>query len=539
MGENFNINPDIVDLGVHVAPGDPFANEWLAAAYVNDAYKLNLNKLLHLAPYSEVLFVSGPLGVGKTTLLQQFVISAKKSWKVVHVRASSLMTHEEFLRQVVHGFGLPLAGVDELSHMLVELGRYLQALGRSGRRAIVVIDDAHLLPDGVLAIIEQILGDERSANAISLVLGAAEAGGLSRFDKFAVLMHKLAYTLRLEPLAETDVAGYIHHRLLHSGNAALKPHFPAKVLARLYNKSGGLPGRLNELARAHLNKKSGHRGAVATGNGRTLVRGGLLLIGVAVIGAVLLFQERINQWVSMPPAKTPLAEVDTPIAAGQMEGLEDNAVVSEPAAEVGDDASGTPAGGVEDAPDAVAPPQNMGELEGQPEGPMDQTVAPQTVLEATPTAAVSTPPISTEPSVAPATVTPAPAAIAVAPVVKPAARPAKPVAKVAEKAVAKVAESGDGQNWLQSQPPQHFTLQLMALIDEPQVRQFVATHKLQGQSEVFYISRKGKRLAALVYGSYPSRAAADAAVQSLPANWGVKAPWVRTFASVFKEVKPD
>ncbi len=525
MGENFNINPDIVDLGVHVAPGDPFANEWLAAAYVNDAYKLNLNKLLHLAPYSEVLFVSGPLGAGKTTLLQQFAISAKKSWKVVHIRANSLMTHEEFLRQVVHGFGLPLAGVDELSHMLVELGRYLQALGRSGRRAIVVIDDAHLLPDGVLAIIEQILGDERSANAISLVLGAAEAGGLGRFDKFAVLMHKLAYTLRLEPLAETDVAGYIHHRLLHSGNATLKSHFPAKVLARLYNKSGGLPGRLNELARAHLNKKSGHRGAVAAGNGRTLVRGGLLLIGVAVIGVVLLFQERINQWVSMPPAKAPLAEVDTPIATGQMDGLEDNAVVSEPATEVGDDASGTPAGGVEDAPDAVAPPQNMGELESQPEGPADEAAAPVAVI--------STPPISTEPGVA-STIT-APAAVAAALVVKPVVKPAKEV----KQAAAKVAESGDDQNWLRSQSPQHFTLQLMALMDEPQVRQFVTTHKLQGQSTIFYINRKGKRLAALVYGSYPDRAAAAAAAQSLPANWGVKEPWVRTFASVSEEIKPD
>ncbi len=520
MSENFNINPDILDLGVHAVPRDPFANEWLAATYVNDAYKLDLNKLLHLAPYSEVLFVSGPLGAGKTTLLQDFLISAKKSWKVVHIRASALMTHEEFLRQVVHGFGLPLAGVDELEHMLVELGRYLQALGRSGRRAIVVVDDADLLPDDVLVVIEQILSDERSANAINLVLGAAEGAGLSRLDKFPVLVHKRAYTLRLEPLAETDVVGYIHHRLLHSGNAALESHFTAALLDRLYKKSGGLPGKLNELAQAHLNKKAGPRGAVATGNGRTLVRGGLLLIAVAVVGTVLLLQERINQWVSVPPTTAPLAKIAAPIETEQ---------VGDP----GDGANGNLVSGVDVVSDAAAPPQNMGELESQP---THETLVPQTVLAATPAAAISTPPITTAPSVVPTIVAPVPAA---APVVKPVAKPAKPVVKAPEESSPKVVESGNDQSWLQPQQPQHFTLQLMALIDEPEVRQFVATHKLQGQSEVFYISRKGKRLAALVYGSYPSRAAADAAAQSLPANWGVKAPWVRTFASVFEETKPD
>lgn len=515
MDENFNINPDIVDREKSPATRDPFADEWGGAAYVDDAHKLNLNKLLHLAPYSEVLLVSGPEGVGKSTLLNQFAVGAKKSWKVVHLRASSLITTEEFLRQVVHGFGLPAAGVDDIEEMLIEIGRHLKALGRSGRRAIVVIDDFHLLADDVIVIIEHILSDERSTNAISLVLGAADGAGLSRLDNFPVLLHKLAYTLQLEPLAEADVAGYIHHRLAHSGNLAAEPLFSEALMRQLHNKSGGLPGKLNELARRHLNKKSGRKVGVAWGSGRNMVRLGLGLVGVAVVGAVLLFQDRINQLVQAPPSKSAGAVVEPAVpAAGEI------AVVAEEAG---------PTAAAIGAAEVVTPALSMGELGDQSEGrPAEAAIAEMAPAEPEPVVA----PKSGAPAKASAEPTPASAAV-----------PAKPAAKVSEapsaKVPAKAPEPVAATDWLQSQNPQHFTLQLMALLDESQVRQFVKGHKLQGQSEIFFITRKGNRLAALVYGSYPDRAAADEAARSLPKGWGIKEPWVRTFASVLDETKPN
>ena len=526
MDEHFNINPDIVDREEAVAPRDPFADEWSGVAYADEAGKLNLNKLLHLAPYSEVLLVSGPEGVGKSTLLNQFVVGAKKSWKVVHLRASSLMTTEEFLRQIVHGFGLPSsAGVDEIEDMLVEIGRHLQALGRSGRRAIVVIDDAHLLADDVIVIVEHILSDERSTNAISLVL-AVDDGALvvSRLDSFPVLLHKLAYTLRLEPLAEADVAGYIHHRLAHTSNLAAEPLFSGAVIKQLYSKSGGLPGKINELARRHLNRT---KGGMASVSGRTLVRWGLALVGVAAVGAVLLFQDRINQLVAVSP-KAPEA-VTVPA-------VNETAVVTEGKASAEPVAAAEPVDkGVE-----AAPALNMGELSGQPETqapavPVTADAAPQAPAKVEPPKLEAATAIKPQPAPAPQ------AAVSAKAVVEPA--PAKPVAKIAakveEKIPEKVAEKSEEKGWLQSQNPQHFTLQLMALLDEAEVRQFVKKHKLQGQSEVLYITRKGNKLVALVYGSYPDHAAADAAAKALPKEWGVKDPWARTFASVNEDVKSN
>jgi DamX protein len=528
MDEHFNINPDIVDREEAVAPRDPFADEWSGVAYADEAGKLNLNKLLHLAPYSEVLLVSGPEGVGKSTLLNQFVVGAKKSWKVVHLRASSLMTTEEFLRQIIHGFSLPSsAGVDEIEDMLVEIGRHLQALGRSGRRAIVVIDDAHLLADAVIVIVEHILSDERSTSAISLVLGVDDgAAVVSRLDHFPVLLHKLAYTLRLEPMAEADVAGYIRHRLVHTSNLAAEPLFSDAVINRIYSQSGGLPGKINALARGHLNRKGG-----ISISGRTLMRGGLALAGVAVVGAVLLFQDQINQLVApAPKAPEVVSELAVPAVSETAVVTEGQEVVApEVVAEEPVD------GGVESAPAL-----SMGELGSQPESqsvavPVTVDVAPQTpakMEEPKPETITATKPQPVAPVVAPKpspaqTSTPAAKAVIESAV--------KSVAKAPEKTPEKV----ETKSWLQSQNPEHFTLQLMALLDESDVKQFVKKHKLQSQSEIFYITRKGNKLAALVYGSYPDRAAVDAAAKALPKEWGVKDPWVRTFASVKEDMKSN
>lgn len=519
MDDNFNINPAIIDREELAAPRDPFADEWAGVPYVNDAGRLNLNKLLHLAPYSEVLLVMGPQGAGKSMLLQQFAIAAKKSWKVVHLRAGSLMTAEEFLRQIVHGFGLPAAGVDGVEEMLAEIGRYLQALGRSGRRAIIVVDDVHQLAGDVLALAEQILSDDHSANAISLVLAADDEAIGSRLDNFPVLLHKLAYTLQIEPLSDDDVPGYIRHRLFHSDNMGAERLFDEKVVGQICHKSEGLPGRINELARRHLDKKGGRKGSAAERasiSGGRMVRWGLGLVGVAAIGAVLLFQDRINQLV-----ETPVKEAETVVELP----------IPEPSETL--------------AAEQAMPAQ---EQEGQVE--MDGATAPQAELSmgalaaVTPeSGAVSTeggqpaaepPPAATAAAVEPPLPLPPKPAVAQAPEkVSEAAAPLPP--KVPEKRV----QTAPKPDWLRAQDPRHFTLQLMALLDEAEVRQFVNRNGLEGKSALFAITRNGKRLTALVYGSYPDRAAADKAAASLPREWGVKGAWVRTFDSVVTDIKAN
>ncbi|MCF6298688.1 MAG: hypothetical protein L3J01_02300, partial [Thiomicrorhabdus sp.] len=65
--------------------------------YIEESRKLNLNKLLHLTPYSEVLLLLGEPAVGRTSLLKAFVERAATTWRISFITATALMDGVTFL----------------------------------------------------------------------------------------------------------------------------------------------------------------------------------------------------------------------------------------------------------------------------------------------------------------------------------------------------------------------------------------------------------------------------------------------------------
>lgn len=81
-----------------------------------------------------------------------------------------------------------------------------------------------------------------------------------------------------------------------------------------------------------------------------------------------------------------------------------------------------------------------------------------------------------------------------------------------------------------------YTIQLLALTDLDSMKRFVARHHLQGKT-TYYRTRLGQQSwYVLVYGRYPSSAAAKKAIDALPGSLAKSHPWVRTYASVQKEI---
>jgi DamX protein len=86
--------------------------------------------------------------------------------------------------------------------------------------------------------------------------------------------------------------------------------------------------------------------------------------------------------------------------------------------------------------------------------------------------------------------------------------------------------------WIRSQPAGHYTLQLLGTRNEDSVGRFVRDHELEGELAYFRRLHEGADWFTLLYGSFPSRAAAEAAVAGLPSPIRTAKPWPRTFASV-------
>lgn len=482
--------------------------------YIEESRKLNLNKLLHLAPYSEVLLLLGEPAVGRTSLLKAFVERAATTWRISFVTATAVMDGVSFLRQVGQGFDHDLSDYESTADLLWELDRYLQALGRSGRRAIIIVDDAHLLTDDVILLAEKILRDERTDNSISLIMSMRKDQA-NKLDRFALLKESLAYTLTLEPFSQKEVDGYLRHRMsatVPQLNELLSP----ELVADIHRKSGGMPEEVNALAHGLLTKKA--KSGLSTDSRRSPLKLVAIALAAVVVGGVLYFQDEINQMFAVPAGQVQTAsdEADSPeavdVADAQALMAIDAALQQAPVVVGLEDAEGKPVPILHEEAELVVDDLPVVDAGLEPEV-VDEIV----VSEAEPVAIgdVDEAVVSVKPEVQ----------------VKPKAEPVpEPPTKVEPVVPAEL-------EWLMAQPDSHYTMQMMALVDKPKVLRFVKQHKIADQSAVYPISRRGKLLTVLVYGSYASRAEADKAAKALPKSWGVGQPWIRSFSDTRKDLQ--
>lgn len=82
-----------------------------------------------------------------------------------------------------------------------------------------------------------------------------------------------------------------------------------------------------------------------------------------------------------------------------------------------------------------------------------------------------------------------------------------------------------------------FTVQLMASDHLGDVKNFIAEHKLGSQAQYFRTANQGKPWYMLTYGKYASAAQAEKALQTLPHDLKKHEPWVKSLATIEKEVQ--
>jgi TPR repeat protein len=98
--------------------------------------------------------------------------------------------------------------------------------------------------------------------------------------------------------------------------------------------------------------------------------------------------------------------------------------------------------------------------------------------------------------------------------------------------------AGDPRGWVETLDPKHYTIQVFSDTDEADVRRFVRRHLEPGLGGYFASDRQGKRWYSVVYGAYPTYAAARAAAAVLPAELRQGRPWVRKVHSIMEAMRP-
>lgn len=146
-----------------------------------------------------------------------------------------------------------------------ETAQYLvSTLLEDERRHLLVLDEAHALPDDTLQDVRLLTitdFDRRSPFVLLL------AGQISLDERLAEPVHyaldqRITTVARLLPLSPAEVAEYVERRLAAAGAGA--PVFEDGAVETLADRSGGIPRSVNNLATASL--------IVAAARDRRLVR---------------------------------------------------------------------------------------------------------------------------------------------------------------------------------------------------------------------------------------------------------------------------
>tara|TARA_Y100001951_G_scaffold15648_1_gene10811 strand:- start:614 stop:958 length:345 start_codon:yes stop_codon:yes gene_type:complete len=106
----------------------------------------------------------------------------------------------------------------------------------------------------------------------------------------------------------------------------------------------------------------------------------------------------------------------------------------------------------------------------------------------------------------------------------------------AERAPAVATPSGSANGaWYASQPGSNYLVQILGTRVEKNAQALVQQHG--GNYRYFVKVHEDKPLYVVTYGNFANRAAAVAAVKTLPASLQTGKPWVRNLASVQQEIK--
>ncbi len=193
------------------------------------------------------VLVTGDPGAGKTAICR-VVVDQLDRRTLTSVVLHPCRSIEAVLRTVLADFGVIAredgAGTPATRERLTAaLASFLGSLAPLEASAVVVIDDAHDLPIGVLAELPSLA----DAGPLQLVLvghpplaKALKRRGLRALDR------QIAVRCRVAPLRSDEILDYVRHRLAVAG-ANPRVDFDDIAVARIHELTRGLPQLVNRL----------------------------------------------------------------------------------------------------------------------------------------------------------------------------------------------------------------------------------------------------------------------------------------------------
>jgi general secretion pathway protein A len=190
--------------------------------------------------------LTGVFGCGKTVIAQALIGNLNKAKYEIAFIVNPQLSHVELLREIVYDLGikdnLPTLKTD-IMHLLDER---LHHNMDDGKNTVVIIDEAHLVEDKLIFEELRLLLNLQYKNKFLLtliLLGQPELK--EKVNNIKQLQQRIALRYHLMGLSQEETCKYIQHRLEVA--QATRQIFQEDIFDSIYNSSGGIPRRINQI----------------------------------------------------------------------------------------------------------------------------------------------------------------------------------------------------------------------------------------------------------------------------------------------------
>jgi putative secretion ATPase (PEP-CTERM system associated) len=192
--------------------------------------------------------ITGDPGAGKTTLMGHLLGEIDRELMNVIKIVSTQLRPDDLLRLVCAGLSIDATGFAKAS-MLAAIEKGLHTVARSGKRTLLVVDEAQALPIESLEELRMLSNFQAGGYPLLQIflLGQPEFRERLQDRRLEQLRQRVIAMHHLDVMDADEVEPYLIHRLSCVGWRG-KPRFTNDAVAAMYRWSGGSPRRLNQLA---------------------------------------------------------------------------------------------------------------------------------------------------------------------------------------------------------------------------------------------------------------------------------------------------
>jgi type II secretory pathway predicted ATPase ExeA len=215
--------------------------------YLAEPYEEALARLQFAVEEMELALLTGEIGSGKTLLSRTLADRLGERYEIGMI-LNPRLTPRQFLKTVALELGVA-APRSQIADLLDQIYARLLELDQAGRPALLIVDEAHLIPSRAtfeeIRLLTNFQLDDRNLISILLV-GQPELRQRLRHNSYRALTQRIGAHFHLRPLTLLEALDYVRHRLQVAG--ATRTIFDAAAVERLHAASGGVPRVLNHLA---------------------------------------------------------------------------------------------------------------------------------------------------------------------------------------------------------------------------------------------------------------------------------------------------